>query len=241
MTSGNDFFDALKSLQMQGQRVLLPEDTTIKGFLDVDETFPIADSTPEIEERALGTQNYLCVRPNEISNGDFDADLTGWTEDNVSATGTTAQTADESKTAFGSLGSLEIDVTDTSGGAVLGRYQDIAVSVGEILNVEMWLKGNAFVGTARARLRIQWYNGVSFISEEEVASTDVSGAFVQLKLENKTAPATTDTARIFLDLAFDNASESGKAWFDLVRAEKGATTISDRARRIICGEWVCRN
>jgi len=237
----SDFFKALESLQDQGKRIPLPEDSVIKAFLRSPESFSFTEATPEIEQRALGTQTYLVVYPNQVSNGSFETDLTGWIELIESGvTAATQQTTAEGKTVFGSLGSLEVDVTASTAANAAGRYQDITAAVGEVWNFEAWLKGSAFTN-ARMELFIQWLDGADAeISSAVATSSDVGGSFVQLKLENQTAPASTAKVRVHVRVLVTTIGGTGKAWFDLARAEKGATTITDRARRGIAGECVAR-
>jgi hypothetical protein len=213
----------------------------LKAFRTLRETFPFTEEDTEFEERALGTQNYLCVRPNEVSNGNFETDLTGWTESIGSGlTATTQRVTAESKTNFGSLASLEIDITASANAGSVTRSQIITgVSPGEVWNFEAWVKGSAYANAfTRMRIEFQDSGGVD-TGVANTDSTDVGGEFVQLKLENQVAPAGTVKVNIRLQITVTTGG-TGKAWFDLVRAEKGAAAISARARRIICGEWVCR-
>lgn len=242
MTTSNEFFDALRKLQQQGQRIALPEDLVIKGFIDTTESFTFTEATPEFEERALGSNTYLVVYPNQISNGDFESDLTGWTEEiGTGITATTQQTTEESKTNFGSLGSLEVEITASTAANPAGRNQDVAASPGEVWNFELWAKGDNFTN-ARMELYIQWLDaGLSVLDETSTTSTDVGGDFVQLTLENQTAPASTAYVRVRALVRATSIGGTGKAWLDLARAEVGDISLSDRARRIITGECVCRS
>lgn len=242
MTTSNEFFAALQKLQQQGQRIALPEDLVIKGFLDTSESFSFSEATPEIEERALGTAKYLVCYPNKVSNGSFETDLTGWGETiSGNHTATTAQVTSVSATKYGSLGSLEIDVTASTGAGSTARFQDISVSPGQTWSLEAQFKGDAFSG-AVARFRAQWRDvGGGGLGSDIVTSTDTSGDFVQLKHDGLTAPAGAATLRVILEVMTSGSGQTGKCYFDLVRAELGASAISDRAKRMIAGECVCRS
>jgi len=241
-TINNDFFTALKSIQDLANRIDLPENATVQSIRRINEAFPLVDATPEIEERALGTQTYLVPYPNLVLNPDFETDLTSWTESNSSVTATTTQTSAQGErfAKQASMGALEVDVTASSGAGFAGRNQDIAALPTEVWNVEVWVKGSSFTNSEMKVFLEFLDSGKSALAGYNITSTDVSGSFVQLKIENKTAPASTAFMRITVQINVTTTGGVGKAWFDKTRAEKGAATITDRARRIIAGEWVAR-
>lgn len=241
----DDLPEILRQIQRQARAVELPEAATVQAIRSLLETFPLADSVVEIEERALSTQKYLVVPPNSISNGDFETDLTGWTQ-TISAglTATTQRVTTESKTLFGSLAALEVDVTASTATGQARRYQDITASVGQIWSFEAWFKGSSFPGgNSIARLKIQWLDGADVQIGADVAagSSDVAGDWtVLLSILNQTAPASTAKVRVSLEVNILAIGGTGKGWFDLARAELAQTAVSSRARRIIAGECVIR-
>lgn len=239
----DDLPSILRAIQQQARNVSLPETATVQAIRTVSEAFALADAPVEIEERALSTQGYLAVPPDSVVNGDFETDLTGWTE-SISAglTATTIQQTAEAKTLFASLGALQVDVTASTATGQARRFQDIVASVGQVWSFEAWFKGSSFAN-AEARLRLQWLTaGFEQIGAVVTAvSTDVASDWtVRLAVENQTAPATTATARIYLEVNVTTSGGTGKAWFDLARAELAQTAVSSRARRIRAGEWVAR-
>ena len=68
--------------------------------------------------------------------------------------------------------------------------------------------------------------------------TAITSAFTLKQIENKTAPASTAQVRVSLILEATGSGGVGTAYFDLARAEKGETVVSDRATRFIVGEAV---
>lgn len=237
-----DFFQALRAIQAQAKIAELSENATVQSIRRINESFGLVDSTPEIEQRALGTAKYLVTYPNLLSNGSFETDLTGWTEDIDSGiTATTQRTTAEAKKTFASLASLQVDITASSNTGIAGRYQDLTAAAAEIWNFELWVKGSTFTN-ARSELFVEWLGpGGSVLGTVQVTSGSFDESFELLKAENEVAPSSTLTARVYGLVRVTTSGGTGKAWFDLVRAEKGAITMTDRARRIIAGEWVVRS
>ena len=246
MTQGSgDFFDKLRGMDRQsGKRFEINENATVLATRKITDTMALADSTPEISERATSAQTYLCMADDNVLNGNFETDLTSWTERNhVSITATTTQAgeAEAAKTVFASLGSLKINVTaSTAGGQQAERYQDIDASVGQVWSFETWARFTNLT-SCTGYFRIEWRNaGESVISAAQVTVSSDDTVFTLRQLLNQTAPATTDHVRIILKLQSTGFGAIGLGYYDLVRAEIGVIAVSDRERRIIVGEWVCR-
>ena len=247
MTTNNEFFQSLRTIHQQSQRVPIPDIAALKSIVRVpDATGTMVDDTPEIEERALGTQNYLCVPFQLLLNGDFTGGLTSWTESaEAGIAGTTGGESGNGNTFSiqASMESLKVEMTDGDTATnVIERYQDIAAVAAEVWNVEAYAYVTALSG-ARAVLRIDFLDAaLASLVNASATITAVNSAFAQMKLENQVAPASTAWIRVRLQLeAVTTPNATGLVYFDVSRAEKGLTTISDQARRIICGEWVCRN
>jgi hypothetical protein len=68
----------------------------------------------------------------------------------------------------------------------------------------------------------------------------VTGGWDRLLLQNQVAPGGTTSVVVYLEIDVTTTGGTGQCRFGKVRAEKGATTMSARARRIIAGEWICR-
>ena len=238
--TGDDFFGRLRDMARQGKRIPLAEDVILKAWIDTDDSITFTDHTPEIEARALGTEQYLAVYPNQVSNPDFDSDLTSWTEDidaNITATTAHHDTQGEVFAEQGNIGSLQIDVTVSAATGQASRKQvTLPAAAAEVWNFEAYMKGSAFTN-ATGRLRIIWSGG----AEASVTSVDVGGGFIQMKLENQTAPGGTTSVDIYLEIDVTTSGGTGKAWFGKVRAERASgATITERARRMIAGDFVCR-
>jgi len=238
MTTQNEFMNALRLIKNRSERIPLPDVLVLKVWEHVSESTSTTEHTPEIEERATSlSQSYLVPYPNEVANPDFDADLTSWTEDiDAGITATTKHTAVQGE-AFaeqGAIGGLEVEVTASSGTGQASRKQTGIVSgASEVWNFQAWVNGISYTN-AEAQLRIIWSGGAT----AEVASTDVSGDWVELKLENQTSPGGTTSVDVYVEIDVTTNGGIGKVFIGKVRAERAAaSTISSRARRIIVGEW----
>ena len=251
-----ELFEALRALERQSRRISIAEEEILQSFRRADESFSLADAAVQIEQRAIGQgfpytfpftfpQHYLLAPTDEVTDGDFAA-LTNWVESiaaGLTATTTRvtkASAGGQAKTEFGSLDSLQVDVTASTATGAAGRYQDLVAAAAQTWSFEVWMKGSAFAN-AEARLRIEWLDaGNVILSSANAVSTDTAGAWtVRLSLDNQVAPANTAKVRIRAEVNVTVIGGTGKAWFDLVRAEKAAS-VSDRARRFIFGEMKFR-
>lgn len=238
MTTGSDFFDALRRLRQQARTQLQLDDEILQEFVRVSEAFVLVDIDPEFEERGLA---YYCVPTNQVSNGDFEADLAGWTELlEAGCTGSSAQTTEDSKTLFGSLGSCKLILTGSAGATVFAirREQAITASPGEVWNFECWAKATA-LSSARVTMSFEFRKAdETVLANYEVVVTSATGSWARGVLENKTAPALTAKVLLRLNIEALGAGASGTVYYDIVRGEKeGATAISARGTRILAGEW----
>lgn len=247
MTTGSNhpLTDLMDSLRQQGLRGAFPENPTVVSFRKVADLLLITDYTPDVEERAPAGDQYLAVPPQQLSNGNFDANLTGWTEDNDGTVTATSVHETGQGLVFakqGGLGSIKFAVTDASGAdANARRYASVAASVGQVWNFESWAYFTARSNT-RMGLVADFRNGGGTLLDSETSTflDAVNAGFVQLKIENFVAPANTASLRCYLVMVADGADATGTGYFGKARAEVGATTISARATRIICNEWVAR-
>ena len=246
MTTQNEFLKALQGIQQQAQRIRIPDIAVLRSFIRVSESQVSVDDPPEIEERALVAQDYLAFPPNQLINPDFTGGLGSWTESIES--GIVATTAAESGKAntfalHASMESLKLDLTDgDTNSNVVERRQNIAADPSDIWDVEAYAFVNALSG-ARAVLRIDFLDvGLSSLQNASVVISAINSDFVQMKLENQVAPASTVWIQVRLQIEVTGApNATGIVYFDKTNAELGETTISVRARRIITGEWVCQS
>ena len=236
MTASNDFFDRLRALNNQARRIPTSEEEILQEFRRVTESFPFAEATTELEQR---DKTYLAVPNNQLTNPAFDDDLTSWTETiDAGITATTSRDTGQSKTLFGSLASLKVDMTASTGTGDAKRTQAVTAAVGEIWSFEAWIHATVLTN-CKAVLKIEWLDSVpAVISTVTVEITAVTSVFTLKQIENQTAPTNTAQVRVSLVLEATGASAVGTAYFDLVRAEQGESVVSDRATRIIAGEFV---
>lgn len=164
----------------------------------------------------------------ELSNGDFESDLTGWTEViDAGITGTSAQSTAESVAKLGSLGSLKLQITGSTGAGDVIRYQDVDAAEGEV----WWLEVYAYIealSDCQVAILIQWLNsGMSVIDSDAVTIAATNSDFAFQQVEAVTAPANTVTARISLRIQATDAGASGTIYYDLVRAFKQTAGAED--------------
>lgn len=223
----DEFLKGLERLRDQSRGAVdIPIDTPIYEFIQVSTQEEFIKVGQDLAEGAQRGPEYYAMPHNYAANPDFEEDLTGWTQGG-GGTGTTSQQSDQDKTHAiqGSLGSLEIDAT-LLGSTILERYQDIPAAEGQVWNLEAYVKGDAFTGSVQAHMILQWHtSGGSLISQEVSSSISAPTDFTRLTLENKTAPATTATLRVVLRVYGGASGGTGKAYFDVVRAEEGLTAL----------------
>ncbi len=161
----------------------------------------------------------------EVRDASFEADDPPLADHTEAISGSHTATTARS-TAFAKYGdaSLEVDVTDSSGGAGSGRYQEVAVAADEVWSFGIWAHVTALTGGGRARFMAQFKNaGDSTLAEHVVYHEAVTSGFVLLVIENKTAPATTAKVRLW-DLGDTQAaSEAVTVYFDGVVAVKASS------------------
>lgn len=240
MTTGSDFFDALRRLRQQARTQPQLDDEILQEFVRDSETFTLADADPEFEQRGLA---YYCVPANQVSNGDFESDLTGWTELlEAGCTGSSAQTTEDSKTLFGSLGSCKLILTGSAGATIIAirREQAITAAPGQRWHFECWAKATA-LSNARVTMSFEFRKADETVLEDwNVVVTAATGTWTRGVIESKAAPALTAKVLLRLNIESLGAGATGTAYYDVVRAEyeqAGAAAISARGTRIVCGEW----
>ena len=153
-------------------------------------------------------------------------------------TATTARDTSQSKTLFGSMASLKIDMTASTGTGDAKRTQTITAAAAEVWSFEAWVHATALTN-CKAVLKIEWLDSGSVVlAIQTVEVTAVTSVFTLKQIENQTAPASTANVRVSLILEATASGAVGTAYFDLIRAEQGESAVSDRASRIIVGEFV---
>ena len=235
MSTKDDFFDALAGIDRQSRRVTTSEEEILQEFRKVTESFAIAEATTELEQR---DKAYLAVPADLVLNGSFETDLTSWTEViDGGITATTARDTSQSKTLFGSLASLKVDITASTGAGDAKRTQLITAAATEVWSFEAWIHATVLTN-CKAVLQIEWLDsGSAVLGTVTSEITSITAVLTLTKIENETAPASTVNVRVSLILEATGASAVGTGYYDLARAEQNQSAISDRAKRIIVGEW----
>ena len=171
-----------------------------------------------------------------LLNPSVPTDLTSWTE--LIGGGVTATTTHETDftanvhSELGSKGAIKIDVTASGSADQASRHQEISAAASEVWNFEVWCKGTPFT-LLNMRLLIEWHDaGHSVLGTANITQVATS-SFALIKLENQTAPSSTDHVRIFVQGNASASGASGTCYFDQMRAERGPTTMSLRERRVL--------
>ena len=236
MVNRDEFFDRLRMVQDQARRIQTSDEEVLQQFLRQLESLGLAEATVELEQRGLA---YFAVPANQLSNPSFDTDLTNWTEVvDAGITGTTSRVITPlSKTLYGSLAALKLDLTASSGAGDLKRRQAVTATASTPWSFEAWVNVTALT-LCKAVLKIEWLNGGgSVLSTDVIEMTSVTSGFELKKVENVQDAGAVANVRVSLTLTATASGASGTAYFDLIRAEENKATVSDRATRIIVGEW----
>jgi len=158
-------------------------------------------TSPWVDLSGTTTQfNNLITNPEMNTDSNIDGVVDGF-----------AKLAESGITASYQLDSSSQKIT-ISNSTIAGNdayvYQDISISAGDILSISV----NAYkIGTISIRAEIDWYNGATKINS--VVSTSNATSFTNIKLENKTAPANTTTARVRFGVYTNVIGDTGSGWF----------------------------
>ncbi len=232
----NEFFNLLRNIDNKTKRIPTEDQEILQQFIRQLEDLALADDTPELEQRGLP---YLVVPKNHLLNPNFTDDLTSWTEVlDAGITAITARDTTHSKTLYASMASLKVDLTASSGTGDAKRTQVITAAAAEVWSFEAWVLITALTN-CKGFVKIEWLDGgAAVITTVTKEFTATSSIFVLTlgDLEGLTAPALTVQARVSVGLEATSSGAVGTGYFDLTRAEK-ESTISDRATRIIAGEF----
>lgn len=236
MTSSDGLFGALRNIQRQARLIAAPENATVQAIRSVGDTLALADATPELEQR---DKTYFAVPENQLANPGFTDNLTSWTETiDGTVTATTARDTSQSKTLYGSLASLKIDMTASSGTGDAQRAQAVTAAAAEVWSFEAWVRATVLTN-CKAVVKIEWLDGgLSVLATQTVEVTAINSAFTLRQIQNQTAPSSTASVRVSCILEATASGAVGTVYFDLTRAEQGESVVSDRASRIIAGEFV---
>ena len=233
---GDDLMTALKAISDKATRIPQADQGFLSSLRRIDESFTLVDATPELEQR---DKTYFVVPENQLANPSFVDDLTSWTETiDGGITATTARDTAQAKTLFGSLTSLKIDMTASTGAGDAKRTQAVTAAATEAWSFEVWAYAPTLTN-CKAVLQIEWLDGgASVLATETVEITAINSAFALIQLENEVAPSSTAQVRVSLILEATGSGGVGTAYFDLARAEQNKTTVTDREDRFIVGEAV---
>ena len=236
MVSSDEFFERLRVLNQQSRRISTSEEEILQEIIKLLETPSLVDATPELEQR---DKTYKVVPDNKLANPDFTSDLASWTETiDAGVTATTARDTSQSKTLFASLASLKVDITASTGTGDAKRTQTVTAAAAEVWSFEAWVHATALTN-CKAVLKIEWLDGGSVVLGTQTSEiTAVTSVFTLKQIENQTAPASTVNVRVSLILESTASGAVGTAYFDLTRAEQDQSAVSERATRIIAGEFV---
>lgn len=233
----NEFFDLLRNIDNKTRRIPTSDQEILQQFVRQLESFSLVDADTELEQR---DKTYFAVPENKLVNPGFTDDLTSWVHGFESDTfHTHVRDTTVSKTLFGSLASFKIDMTGSTGAGKGGRSQTITAAASEVWSFEAEVNVTALNSACKAVMKIEWLNGGGgVISSQTVEVTAVTSGFTLQQMENQTAPSTTANVRVSLFLESIALGAVGTVYFDLIRAEQGESAVSDRASRIIVGEFV---
>ena len=175
-----------------------------------------------LESRVTALETPLPPPPtfvNHVTNPGFESTpaLDGWTQHIGVAAGTTKRVTTQQRDGNASL---EVIVTFVSGGAGrVGSEQTFPAAPSEVWSFGTWVKVTALgvPGKNTFELHIIFEDGGNAtLSQFRVGQNQVTSDFVQLKVENKTAPANTDHVRYRVRFVSGGAiaGASGTGYFD---------------------------
>ena len=127
-----------------------------------------------------------------------------------------------------------MEVSASTGSDVTGIYQDILVEVGDFFSFEAWARVESLTGSPAMQVRVAFLDINDAILMEHTSSTlstivdDVTLLFV----EGLVAPASTITARCFLDATTSASGDTVIGYFSSTRAGKNSSFLAWNERAI---------
>ena len=217
-----------------GSESIVTQATTTSGWVQLkveDATAPAGTASLKIELQlraqpgGSGTAYFdgvMAIPRNRTADPSFEdmsPALGEWAEDiGGGMTATTTRVTSQAK--YGSA-SLEIDVVDAATVNIARRIQQLPANAGEVWTVATWVNVTA-LSDATARLRLRWSGGTDSV----VTQATTTSGWVQLMVQDATAPAGTTSLKIELQLRIDQPGGSGTAYFDGVDAIRGSAIPS---------------
>jgi hypothetical protein len=217
------FLQGIAQTHKQARQTEIPLDTGISEYFREVDFAHIVDDVVFTNQTG---PDYYAMPTNYLLNPSFETDLTSWTEINdATVTHTKVRDTSESVDEWGSLASLKINVSASSGagdGTDIGYLQQIATVATKIWNIEVYYKCSTLV-TSEARLRIFWRDsGQSSLGTANVVGSSTSWS--TLVLENQVAPTSTAFLEVRLEYKLTADGGTGTVWYDIGRAEESALT-----------------
>ena len=157
--------------------------------------------------------------------------LSDWTEDiGGSITATTSRDTTQAK--YGTA-SLKIDVTGSTGvNAATRKSANFTAAASEVWSFSVWVNVTSINANAEVRIRIRWDPGAGTATTTRTTTTS---GWVQLKIENQTAPGGTTGVQVQCQIASTGSGAVATAYFDGVMAIKASsvptTWVSGRSLR----------
>jgi hypothetical protein len=147
---------------------------------------------------ARGPTYYL---RNSLDNGTFDGDLNAWTQTiHAANTATTSLNSNNGRVesdAQSGPDALEVDITNSSGAGVSGRYQDVTASATQVWSVTAYKKLVSKTNGGGVKLYLAFLDsGGSVLADHDTDDTVLDSAYELISNLNRTAPSTTTTVRI---------------------------------------------
>ncbi len=170
--------------------------------------------------------DYFCdpgdLRDNLNTNPSFEDSLNNWTESiSGSVTGTTSRSDAQQK--YG-LFSLFCEVTASTGTGQATRYFEMDAAPGDVISMSVQVHAPVLTN-GYANFLLQFLDaGFGVLASHELRQNVVTSDFTELKVENRTAPASTAKIRVWLQAVATAAAADIDAYFDGILLEK-ATSV----------------
>lgn len=138
---------------------------------------------------------------NTLDNGTFDGDLDDWTQTiHANNTATTSLSSNDGRVdtdAQSGPDALEVDITNSSGAGVSGRYQDVTASATQVWSVTAYKKLVSSTNGGGVRLYLAFLDsGSSVLASHNTDDTVVDSDYELISNLNRTAPSSTTTVRV---------------------------------------------
>lgn len=168
------------------------------------------------------------VRRNYCTNPSFEHTLTSWTE-TITGTGSSGRTSESGDFDVG-LAALELLMTDSAASGDVVQRAFVTSSKppasGEVWSCSARVRIEALT-TSKVRLRMEFLDSSDVVqATHNTDSTTVFSTYTDIKVENKTAPATTAKIRVTVIIEATAANATGIVQVDGVMIEEASSIVS---------------